>query len=99
MGGSLSFQTSRPLNAPNNPPANSVSSSTGRTPGVGIGPIEQRGQHAAERQVGRHRQVDAAHQDDQHLSQRQHDEDGRIVEDAGEIAWRGEAREGEYHGG
>ena len=32
MGGSRSFQTSRPLNAPNIPPASSVSSSTGTTP-------------------------------------------------------------------
>ena len=35
MGGRRSFHTSRPLNAPNNPPAISVSASTGATPAPG----------------------------------------------------------------
>ena len=35
MGGSRSFQTSRPLNAPSIPPASSVNSSTGTTPASG----------------------------------------------------------------
>jgi hypothetical protein len=65
----------------------------------GEGAIEQRREHAAQREVRGHGQIHAAHQDHQHLAQCQHDEDGGVVEDVGQVARRGEAGELESDAG
>ena len=97
IGGSRSFQTSRPLNAPNKAPADQREREHRRDAGIREGAIEERREHAAQREIRRDRQIDAAHQDDQHLPERQHDQDRGVVEQSGEIARRREARERERH--
>ena len=65
------------------PAASSMSSGIGTS---GIGGVEQRDEHAGQRDVGADRQVDALGQDHRHLAERHHDEDGGVVEQADEVA-------------
>ncbi len=62
---------------------------------AGKGGIDHRRDHAGQRQIGGHGQVDAARQDDGHLAKRQDDQDRGIVVDAGQIGRLDEA--GETH--
>ncbi len=94
IGGMSSFQTRMPLKAPSASadrraqPA--ISSGTG-TPGIGR--VEHRHDHAGQRQVGGHREIDGAGQDHHHLAERQHDQDRGVVEDRQQLPRLGEARE------
>ncbi len=75
--------------APSDHDAEQQHAGTGRP---GKAALSMRRDHAAQRQVGRHREVDAVRQDHAHLAERQDDQDRGVVIDAAEAGRRDEAR-------
>src|SRR5690606_34583699 len=53
--------------------------------------------HAGQRQVGSHGQIDRARQDHDHLPQSQHHQDGGVVEDGQQVSRLGKARKAQRH--
>ena len=97
-GGHPQFPHEQPVERPEQRAAEDGSGNDGRHRELRIAATQQRGDHAAQCEIRRDRQIDRACHDHQHLAQRQDDQDRRVVEHVGGIGGRGEAGEREGSG-